>query len=312
MEDIQKAVKDFLAHCKEEKNLNDKTLKAYKIDLQQFVDFILNGKKPTEISKLDKAVLNEYLKHLQNRAKPKTIKRKVATLRAFFNHLEFEDRIMVSPFRKMRINIEQEDPLPTVLSEEELRALFGHLYQQKAENKTGSIYARRTLIRDIALLELMFATGMRVSELCELRQDDIDFDKNLIRIRGKIGRARTIPMTSEEVINAMRHYQQVFASELKHTDFFFLNRRTEPLSEQSIRHLVAKHASAAGIDKKVTPHVFRHTVASMLVESGVDIRYIQHFLGHSSINSTQIYAQAADEAGDEVLDEKHPRKRLNP
>ena len=310
MEHVHQAIEDFLNHCKFEKKLSDKTLKAYGIDLQQFLMYLNDNTDIADIRAIDKHVLSKYLDVIYEKGKPKTIKRKIATLRAFFNYLEFEDRVVVSPFRKMQVKVEQDETTPEILTPLEIEALLTHVYKLREASRYQSEIRQKALIRDIAILELLLESGMRVSELCNLEVTHVDLQENKIRIAGKGLRERTIPMVGEAAIRAMQAYERTHASALESSEFWFLNRDSKKISDQSVRALISKYSQGAGIQKNVTPHTFRHTLATMLLESGWDIRAIQYFLGHSTITTPQIYIKVSEETQRSFLEGNHPRQKI--
>jgi integrase/recombinase XerD len=166
------------------------------------------------------------------------------------------------------------------------------------------------LARDTAVLETLFATGARVSEICHLRPEDVDLDDGWVRILGKGGKERVVQICDPAIIAALRGYQASREAVLPSETYFFLNRCGRRLSEQSVRTLLRRHAAQAGVGVPVRPHLLRHSVATLLLEEGVDIRHIQHLLGHSSIATTQIYTHVNARNQREVLTSKHPRRRL--
>jgi integrase/recombinase XerD len=302
-----KVINDFLFHCRVEKNLSIHTLKAYKLDLDQFINYLSTNGKAIDIEKIDKQMLREYLQQLVENNKIKTVKRKIATLKALFNYLEFEDRIPVNPFRKMRIKIKEPLHLPGVLTLNEVKTLFKAVYQVKQECSNRSAYAYKSIVRDIVVLELLFAAGIRVSELCNLKKADVNFEQDYIQVNGKGSRERIIQLCSQEVTAIMKEYIGLFHPVGSHFSYFFINRLGHRLSEQSVRFMIKKYARSSGIDKEVTPHMFRHTFATLLLEAEVDIRYIQQLLGHSTIATTQIYTHITSHKQREILTTRHPR-----
>ncbi len=254
---IDQAVQDFFIHCRYEKNLSVKTLRAYGTDLSQFAGFLVETAGARKVDQVDKHHLRAFLKTIMTTAKPKTTKRKMATLRAFFNFLEFEDHITVSPFRKMRIKISQEVRLPVVMTLLEVKQLFLYMYNRR-DQPHRSPFSRKILIRDIAILEMLFATGMRVSELCYIRNENLDLETGTVRILGKGRRERQIPLCEPNVLHSLEHYKQVFSNQIRFADHLFLTHRGAQITEQSVRVLVEKHTAAAGLAKKITPHTFRH------------------------------------------------------
>lgn len=302
--------KDFLFHCRVEKNLSAHTLKAYELDLNQFKHFVSKNGKAINIELIDKHKLREYLQRLQETGKIKTVKRKIATLKALFNYLEFEDKIAVNPFRKLRIKIKEPLVLPGVLTLDEIKTLLQTAYKTRQECMERDTYTYKSIVRDIAVIELLFATGIRVSELCHLTMDHVDLEQKYIQVNGKGNRERIIQLCSDEIINILKEYLELFHLPGQSFTYFFSNRLGHRLSEQSVRFMVKKYAYLAKIKKSITPHTFRHTFATLLLEEGVDIRYIQQLLGHSTITTTQIYTHVTSLKQKEILSNRHPRGKI--
>jgi integrase/recombinase XerD len=172
-------------------------------------------------------------------------------------------------------------------------------------------YAYREAVRNIAVLELLFATGARVSEIANLRYESIQLTNGQLIIRGKGDKERIIHICSQEVLSALQHYLSLFQDEIEAAGgWFFINRIGNKLSDQSIRNLVKQNARQAGLTRRVTPHLFRHSFATLLLEKDVDIKYIQSLLGHSSILTTQIYTHVNAAKQKKILETKHPRKDI--
>ncbi len=301
---FEQACESFIDHCRYEKKLSSKTIEFYSVDLSQFEAFLITKDFTQSILQISKEELRQYLKNISV-FKPKTIKRKVATLKAFFNFLEFEDKIEINPFRKLRIKIKDPRILPALMNSFEVKRVFEAAYKTKNEASIdGQFWIK---IRDIAVIEMLFATGMRVSELCSLKNDQINLETGFIRIYGKGGKERTIQIYNKEAINALREYTGCLDIKALSGSHFFLNRLGKGLSDQSVRHIVRRFTQLAEISKNITPHTFRHTFATLLLEEDVDIKYIQHFLGHSSIATTQIYTHVTGTKQKQILTVKHPR-----
>jgi len=305
---IQSSITEFIFHCQYEKNLSDKTLKAYKIDLKQFLEF--ENISELFINDIDKYILKLYIQNLfAKKLKEKTIKRKLATLKAFFTYLEFDEQIVVNPFRKIKVSIKEPKRLPKTLSMREIKKLLTYVYKAK-ETIDKDIYSYKAIVRDILILELLFATGMRVSEVSNLNVSDIDNRTNTIRIIGKGDKERTLHICETEIKMLLKEYIRLFHKDINKS-YLFINRLGDKISEQSIRFMVKKYQKLVGIEKHITPHMFRHSFATMLLEEGVDIRYIQHILGHSSISTTQIYTQVNMKHQKKIFSTKHPRRNLS-
>ncbi len=307
---IDECIDSFFFHCTYEKNLSPKTLKAYQIDLKQFTSFTSNKTTEDEIQNIDKSILRMYLKTLLENNKPKTVKRKIATLKAFFNYIEYEDIIKINPFRKLKIKLKDAKTLPKTIHMSSLIKIFRHLYKTKENYKQKKPYAYKAITRDIAVLELLFSTGIRVAELCNLKKNNITLTKSNIKITGKGNKERIIPICNTETIKALANYQDLFQQEISSSKYFFINRLKSRLSEQSVRQMIKKYTRATKINENITPHMFRHTLATQLLERGVDTRNIQTLLGHSSITTTQIYMQVSKESQRKILRHKHPRNKF--
>lgn len=305
---VREAFTQFLFHCQYEKNLSPKTLKAYSIDLRQFGDHVEKELAVTQLHQIDKVVLRSYIKSLFGHLAEKSVKRKVATLKALFHHLEREDEIAVNPFRKIDVRIKEKKRLPRTIPLAELERLFRYLYGRKEEIVDRESPGYRSLVRDIAVLEVLFATGARVGEVCGLEREDVDLRRGQARILGKGGRERILPFSDREVLRVLREYLSLSREPDDWNGHFFRNSAGRRLSEQSVRKALKKHAAGAGVPSLVTPHMLRHSLATLLLEAGVDIRYIQHLLGHSSIATTQIYTEVRDRTQRYLLSTKHPRK----
>jgi integrase/recombinase XerD len=225
-----------------------------------------------------------------------------------FGFLEREGFIDANPARAVRLDIRVGRTLPRTLSLPNLQVLFEKIYEKQHTRATDGRQAKR-IVRDVALFELMFASGMRVSEISHLLVEAIDLSRGSIMVRGKGNKERQIPICDDEVRNALTAHVALQPTGRGPKDYFFTNRFGRRLTEQSIRMALKRHAKAAGVER-VTPHVFRHTVATMLLEQGVDLRFIQTFLGHSSIVTTTIYAHVTDKSQRDILTQRHPRRLI--
>lgn len=303
---IDNSIRQFLFHCQYEKNLNSKTLNAYATDLKQFSTYIQQLNQGGDIKQVTKETLKSYLQEISH-FKPKTIKRKIASLKAIMNFLEFEDDQYLNPFRKIKVRFKEPYVLPAVMTIDEVKKIFQIIYAEHRANTYKENYTYKAQIRNIAIFELLFATGVRVSELCNLKCNDIDLQHGLIKVFGKGSKERIIQICQKDVLKALKDYYKQFNP----VSIFFINRLGLPLSTLSVRLLVKKYAQAANISKNITPHTFRHTFATLLLEEDVDIKYIQNLLGHSTIATTQIYTHVNAEKQKKILSTKHPRRKLN-
>lgn len=296
---------NYLDFCKYQKALDPKTIKAYRIDLSQYSEFI----KASDYN-CDKNLLQTYIAKMYHDYNVRTIKRKIASLKAFYNYLEYEEIIDHNPFSKLRIKLHEPTTLPRTVPLPTIDMLFQCAYKHKRSiNPTR--YQYLAAIRDIAVLELLFSTGMRVSELCFLRPNMVNLEERKIMIYGKGSKERMIQIANDDVFSAVSEYYNAFYTSIIETGFFFVNRLGHQLSDQSVRLMIRKYANAAGVNLHITPHMFRHSFATFLLEEDVDIRYIQALIGHSSITTTQIYTHITAKKQRDILATKHPRNQID-
>lgn len=303
MENLQQLKSTYLNYCKTQKELNSKTLKAYEIDLRQFLDFI-----PVRELPVSREILSDYLTHIHNQYEPKTVKRKIASIKAFFHYLEYEELIEITPFNKLHIQFREPKLLPKTIPLHTIETFLSTLYH--AEQKARTPYQKKSILRDIAVIELLFATGMRISELCSLSQLNLDLQTGTVLIFGKGSKERFLQIGNQDVIQALIRYKEAFADELSECKWLFVNRLGHRLSEQSVRLMINHYCEKADIEIHITPHMFRHSFATLLLEADVDIRYIQKMLGHSSITTTEIYTNVSMNKQKEILTNKHPRNGM--
>ena len=198
--------------------------------------------------------------------------------------------------------------MPRVIPIKTIELLLATAYRECHQAKTEC--EKFVALRNIAVIEMLFATGMRVSELCSLKPEDVDLENGCIRIMGKAAKERNIQIGNNEVLSILRKYHEANQPRINQCGFFFVNRLSARLSEQSVRFMLQNLCNRADISFKITPHMFRHSFATLLLEEDVDIRYIQRMLGHSSIQTTQIYTQVTTEKQRQILTTKHPRNKI--
>lgn len=302
MDNLQTQLENYLHYCTYQKRLDEKTLKAYRIDLNQFILQIPN----IDISDITINQLEKYIAGLHLVYKPKSVKRKIASLKAFFHYLEYKEIIDINPFNKIHVKFREPTILPKTIPLYTVELFLRTIYKQRTEAKTA--YQRRNALRDVAVIELLFATGMRISELCALKIQDINFYDRTVLIYGKGSKERRIQIGNDDVLSILSEYSQNFQNEIQTCEHFFATQSGNVLSDQSVRRMIRKYTALASIDLHITPHMFRHTFATSLLEADVDIRYIQEMLGHSSINVTEIYTHVAMSKQRDILTTKHPRK----
>lgn len=295
---IREKVGPYLEYCEFRKELDEKTLKAYRIDLRQYFEFL-------DCDEPEKGEIETYITELHKKYKQKTIKRKIASLKAFYNYLEEEELICESPFRRIKVKFKEAVVLPRIIPRGEIEQLLNYMYRHQ-----NTARKERYWLRDIAVIEVFFATGARVYEISNIRRECVDLQSGVIRIMGKGGKERYIQIGEAAILKLLKNYYEANEEVIKQSGFFFINRRGMRLTEQSIRIMVKKYARLAGIERNITPHMFRHSFATYLIEEGVDVSCVQQILGHSSIKTTQIYIHIATKKQAEILRSRHPRNQM--
>ncbi len=302
MKNLQTHMKDYLDFCASQKCLDEKTLKAYRIDLRQFSE----QTAAADASEITSDILEKYITILHQQYKPRTAKRKIASVKALFHYFEYKEIIDRNPFNKIQIRFREPVILPKTIPLHTVETFLATIYRQRNYAKTD--YQKRNALRDAAVVELLFSTGMRISELCTLKDEDVNLYDGIILIYGKGDKERRIQIGNAAVIRILEEYRDSFHKEIQSCRRFFTNQSGTALSDQAVRRMINKYTALASIDLHITPHMFRHTFATSLLEADVDIRYIQEMLGHSSINITEIYTHVAVAKQRDILATKHPRK----
>ena len=295
--ELEKQLESYYEDCEFRKRLNEKTIKAYTIDLNQYLEFITT----TEINQ---KIINEYIHYLNKKyLKYKTIKRKIASVKAFYSYLEYEEIIDYSPFNKIKTKIKEPKLLPKTIQKDYIDKIIHLLLKDLKNSKTE--FQKKISLRNITLISVMFSTGIRVSELCNIKLKDIDLLEKKLKIFGKGSKERILYLGNSNVVQLCQMYL-TYNNTCKKNEYFFLNKFNKKLSEQTVRILLKKIESELELSTHITPHMFRHTFATTLLEKGVDIRYIQNILGHSSIATTQIYTYVTYSKQKEILTNKNP------
>lgn len=296
---------EYLSFCRYQKNLDGKSVKAYRIDLTQYLSFTYSG-----VAEDERAKVLAFLEYLHGDYKPRTVKRKIASLKAFFTYCLDFDLLEVSPFGRLSVKYSTPLVLPRTIPREDVWAILqaAHTHLQQ-EHRTP--YQKRMCLRDTAVMELLFATGVRVSELCNLSKCHLNIQSKSLRVMGKGDKERILQVTHSAVLDLLDMYLSECVPDVDSHGPLFYTRNGGGISEAAVRRLILKYAERAGILDHLTPHMFRHTFATLLLEEGVDIRYIQHMLGHSNISTTQIYTHVASAKQRDILEMHHPRNLMN-
>lgn len=293
---MEAVVNEFIGFLEKDKRLSSNTVQSYKRDIDQYISF-LGNMNLNSLKNTNRTTIIAYLLELQKKGRAtSTISRNLASIRSFYQYLSRVKMIDSDP----TVNLESpkiEKKLPQILSTKEIELL---LNQPKCTDLKG--------YRDKAMLEVLYATGIRVSELISLDVDDIDLEVGYIRCN-KGARERIVPLGTM-AINATRDYLEK-ARNLMISDpsepALFVNMNGKRLTRQGFWKIIKQYKNQAKITKEITPHTLRHSFAAHLLENGADLRSIQEMLGHSDISSTQIYAQLAKNKIKEVYKKTHPR-----
>lgn len=294
---MQNELEDYLHYLRVERGLSENTITSYHQDLVAFAQY-LTTQQIKSWREVDRYVVINYLATLQEQAKAKnTIIHVVSTLRHFFRYLAGEGLISEDPMLKVDTP-KSGQHLPQVLTRAEIDRL---LAAPDTSKKLG--------IRDRAILEVMYATGLRVSELVNLTLDELHLEMGLIQPLGKGDKERIIPIGEVALDWMERYLAEVRPVLLKNqsSDYVFLNAHGRQLSRQGIWKNLKAHVARAQITKNVTPHTLRHSFATHILENGADLRIVQELLGHSDISTTQIYTHVSQKRLTEVYQKYHPR-----
>lgn len=303
---MQRAIEDFLQHLVVERGFSQHTLDAYRNDLGQFAEFLgerLEGSSQSEDvwRQVDLDLLNDYIADLRGRKgyRDTTTARKVAAIKSFFTFLA-QNGIIEEPPTESLGSPRVGRSLPKYLTEEEVDLLL------READRPGTAESQR----DANILELLYATGLRVSELVSLNVQDVDFEESYIRCWGK-GSKERIVYAHDKALNGLQDYLSTSRMSLLGTNkdeaALFVNHRGERLTRQWVWNILKTYSKRAGIDRKITPHTLRHSFATHLLQKGASLRHVQELLGHSSISTTQVYTHLTSEHLRDEYEKSHPR-----
>ena len=240
--EIREEMEQYLEFCQYRKELSRNTVKAYRIDLEQFLRYV---KEDT----LLRSKIEAYITELHKKYKQKTVKRKIASIKAFYQYLEEEERMKESnPFTKIRVKFKEVESLPRIIPRNEIEKLLNCMYAIIDHSEKKS-----TIYRDLTIVEIFFATGARVYEISNLKRHDIDLDNGIIRIFGKGSKERCVQIGNHDILELMKAYYQMNQEVIEQCGFFFVNQQGKRFSEQSIRRMIRKYSCQAGVsDRKST------------------------------------------------------------
>lgn len=297
---MDKWVQSFLNYLNVEKNCSALTIKNYAEDIKIFQEFLAQRRDYDHWKEVKVLEIRAYLALLNEKQYArKTIARRVSSLRSFYKYLIRESVIETNPFTRIRTP-KLDKKLPVFLEEFEINELLS----QPDDSSLG--------LRDRAILELLYATGCRVSELVGLTLDRVDLGNQYVLLIGKGNKERLVPM-GHPAVRAVDRYcsesrRQIMADfKVKEHGFLFINSRGTPLTDRSVRRILNKYVQEVSLQKHISPHTIRHTFATHLLEHGADLRTVQELLGHASLSTTQIYTHLTTERIASVYNKHHPR-----
>jgi len=301
---VKKLISSFIGYIRTEKGYSVHTIRNYASDLRQFTEFVVTkrGLKKADpgIDLVDHMLIRSYVGELFDKCRRTTIARKLSALKSFFRYLELRGLAPLNPVAEITTP-KQESYIPTYLPIDDM---FSLLEQPDKEKELG--------LRDLAILELLYSTGLRVGELVALDIEELAPNSRLVKVSGKGGKERLLPV-GRKAIAAIREYlehtenRRKKAGYSKHHGPLFLNYRGGRLSARSVNRLVKRYSRKCGIMMDISPHSLRHTFATHLLDGGADLRSIQELLGHVSLSATQKYTHVSIDKLMEVYDRSHPR-----
>lgn len=285
-------VSKFLIYLKAERDASPHTVTNYSIDLKEFFEVI--GKKA--VDRIDYVDIRKFLATLRERNYSKSsVSRKLACIRSFFKYLSRENIIKSNPAVSVSTP-KRERKLPSFLEQSEVEHL---LDAPSADNEAEC--------RDKAILELLYSSGLRVSELKQINIDDIDFYSATVRVRGKGKKERIVPIGSIALSAIEKYLEKRKKRQKAEQHALLLNKQGSRLTDRSIRRIILKYAKRIALGKKVSPHTLRHSFATHLLDRGADLRSVQELLGHENLSTTQIYTHVTTKRMKEAYDAAHPR-----
>lgn len=291
-----KNIEEFLKYIKEEKNYSNLTVENYKRDLEEFL-IINNGKDLKQITKQE---IKTYLKELfDNDNVSSTVSRKISTLKSFYKYLKMFNKIEINPMSNIKYP-KKEKNLPKFVQYNELEEIL-------EISKSGNFGIRNNLI-----IELMYSTGVRVSELINIKLNDIDIENKKIRILGK-GSYERFVFFGEYTFNALKKYTNTLRKELlkgKTSEYLLLNKDGDQITARGIAKIITQIIDQTAVKTKISPHTLRHTFATHLLDNGCDLRSVQEMLGHKNINSTEVYTHVTSERLKSIYFKSHPRSKM--
>ena len=295
------SIENFKNYLKLERGLSMNSIESYEFDLIQFKNFIIENSINESPKKCSSSTVKRYLYKNFSNKKSRSQARSISALKSFFNYLLFEGEIHSSPINDIE-SPKIENKLPEVLTEDEIKRLISSV---NLDSEFGQ--------RNKTIIEVLYGTGIRVSELIELKLSNIFFKENILKVTGKGNKERFVPLGKIALIEIEKYLNDRDKLKInsKFSDILFLNRYGRQLTRSMIFKVINDSSKNAEIDKKISPHTLRHSYATHLLKNGADLRTIQLILGHESITTTEIYTHLDTFHLEDVLKKYHPRENKN-
>ena len=301
-DDLNAFIEQFIDTLEVEKNYSEHTCRAYFRDLTAFADFLRGAKSEgvlPSVKSLTDMEIRSWLIHLHKKNRKSTIARKLSAVRSFFKFLTQQEVLAQNPAGTV-LTPKREQAVPAYLTMDDMLRILGNV---TADDLLG--------VRNLAMFELLYSSGLRVSELTNLDLSDIDFNRQTVRVMGKGRKERVVPV-GKPALSCIKRYRELLAEKDKditdHQGALFLNFRGGRLTARSVDRLLKQVAVKAGISVPISPHALRHTFATHMLDAGADLRVVQELLGHKSLSTTQRYTHVTIDRLMEVYDKAHPRK----
>lgn len=296
-------VKKYLAHLQFERNMSINTTESYYLDLKYYIEYIVFDKNIKSIGKINSSIVKSYIKTItkfeyKNNYSNSSINRKISSLKSFHKYLFINKKSMLNTTNLFK-SVKQKRRIPLTLNFEEINLILNKINIKKSNS-----------LRDKCIISTLYSSGLRVSELLSLSLTNINLDDDVIRVIGKGKKERIVPLgkkSKNDLLNYIENERPKLARKKNSKGYLFLSNRGNALSRKTTWNIVSKHSKTCFPNKNISPHTFRHSFASHLLEGGADLRVVQELLGHSSISTTQIYTHVDQTYLKEIHKQFHPR-----
>lgn len=296
-------VKKYLAHLQFERNMSINTTDSYYLDLKYYIEYLVFDKNINSLTKINDSIIKSYIKTITkfdygNNYSNSSINRKISSLKSFHKYLYINNKSKSNASNLFQ-SVKQKRQIPLTLNFEEINIILSKINLEKANS-----------LRDKAIISILYSCGLRVSELLSLSLTNINFDEDIIRVIGKGKKERIVPIgkkSKQDLINYIENERPILARKKNSKGYLFLSNRGNTLSRKTTWNIVSKHSKLCFPNKNISPHTYRHSFASHLLEGGADLRVVQELLGHSSISTTQIYTHVDQTYLKEIHKQFHPR-----